>query len=353
MFRLVHSIKGNSGFFGGLHTVRQLTHLTEDVLSGMREAGRANGEELALVAEGSQLIATVLRGYLQSTEETPTGGGQDAFARKLRAYRASGRRVQHPVSPASARGVVDPRSGERATTVKVEVATLAALGMEIAALRDGLGDLGQTTPVALFWHQRAEKVLRMLGEVRLVPLHRLFDRLPPTAGGLAAGLGKAVVVETEGGELRVDRALIEVLETALMHLLRNSVDHGIEPPEVRQRLGKPAAGRLAIRARLDETRLRLQVEDDGGGIDPARLRAQAVARKLMSDPEAAALSDQQAIALIFRPGFSTATSTSEVSGRGVGMDAVLVDVTGIGGTVSVQSTPGRGTTVILDLPTPP
>jgi two-component system chemotaxis sensor kinase CheA len=349
LFRLVHSIKGNAGFFGGFQRARALAHQMEEVLDGVRRAGGAAGpDEQALLSEGSALLTQALRGQVDGT--SPAEGVDQAYADRVREFR-----TRPPVEPrpAGSAAADEPSGPERPATIKVDASTLALVSREIVAVRDGLGELARTLPVAQVWHERTASAARMLGELRAVPLHRLFDRMPATVGALAESLGKSVAVETDGGELQVDRGICDVLENALTHLLRNSLDHGIERQDVRLRRGKPAVGRVAVRAGLSEGRLRLHVEDDGAGIDPKRMRLEAVVRKLMSEAEAGALTDEQAIALVFRPGFSTAPTTTDVSGRGVGMDAVLTAVRKAGGEVTVQSNPRRGTIVILDLPTEP
>jgi two-component system, chemotaxis family, sensor kinase CheA len=352
LFRLIHSIKGNAGFFGGFQAVRRLGHLTEEVLDIVRRRGGATGpDEQALLSEGTQLLAQALRGQLAPGGEPAAPlPAELAFADKVGEFRTGATRPTALPAPTGSAGA---EAAESPGTIRVEAAGLAAVGREIAAIRDGLEELTGRAPEAQAWHQRAAAAARALSDLRAVPLHRLFDRLPGTVRSLAETLGKSVAVETDGGELQVDRSLADVLDVAVVHLLRNSLDHGIERQDVRVRRGKPAVGRVAVRACIAGSRLRLHVEDDGGGIDPKRLRMEAVVRKLMSEAEAAQLTDDEAIALVFRPGFSTAQTTSELSGRGVGMDAVLTGVRKLGGEVRIQSNPRRGTIVILDLPTEP
>ncbi len=353
LFRLVHSIKGNAGFFGGFQSARKLAHLLEEVLDGVRRAGGLAGhDEQALLSEGSQLLTQALRCHLPGEGAAPAEATEQAYADKVRDFRT---RPTAAPAPAAAAGAApeEPDSPERAATMKVDASALALVSREILAVRDGLADLARELPALQTWHERTASAARMLGDLRAVPLHRLFDRLPATVSALAERLGKSVAVETDGGELQIDRSLCDVLEGALTHLLRNALDHGIERQEVRMRRNKPAVGRVAVRACMTGTRLRLHVEDDGAGIDPKRMRLEAVVRNLMTEAEAGALTDEQAIALVFRPGFSTAPTTTDVSGRGVGMDAVLNTVKKAGGEVTVQSNPRRGTIVILDLPTEP
>ena len=368
LFRLVHSIKGNAGFFGGFQAVRRVAHSLEDVLDGFRRAGRVSSAlEHALLAEGSTLLAQALRAYLEAgagERDRPTTAQiaeHDAYCDKVREQRT--RIADEPAAPAGGpegagmAGAAGPAEAggalARSSTVKVESAGLAVLSREMFAIREGFAELLATSPGAQLLHDRLVAAAHLLADLRTMPLDRLFDRLPGMVSTLAKSLGKSVAVETEGGDLRIDRGLVETLEVALVHLLRNALDHGIERQDLRSRRGKPAVGVLAVRARLADNRLVLRVEDDGAGIDPKRMRMEAVVRKLLTEPEAAQLSDGDAIALVFRPGFSTAATTSEVSGRGVGMDAVLSSVRGLGGEVQIQSVPRQGTAIIIDLPAVP
>ena len=189
-----------------------------------------------------------------------------------------------------------------------------------------------------------------VAEARLVPLSTIFEAFPRAVRDIAHQQSKEVNLEIENAGVGVDRSLVSDVRDALIHLLRNAVDHGLEAPDFRSALGKPPAGRLTIRVRADGDMLQLQVEDDGRGMDPQRLRESAVAKKILSASQAAALSEREAIDLIFLSGFSTRDEVSDLSGRGVGMDVVKRKVEALGGSVSVTSKVARGTTVHLRLP---
>ncbi len=189
-----------------------------------------------------------------------------------------------------------------------------------------------------------------VAEARLVPLSTVFEAFPRAVREIAHSQTKEVDLQIENTGVGVDRSMVGDVRDALIHLLRNAVDHGLEATEFRQVMGKPAMGRLAIRVRADGDMLHVEVEDDGRGMDPDRLRASAVARRILTAAQAAALSEREAIELIFLPGFSTRDEVSELSGRGVGMDVVKRKVESLGGSVSVVSKVGRGTTVHLRLP---
>ncbi|MDC0707892.1 response regulator [Stigmatella sp. ncwal1] len=199
-------------------------------------------------------------------------------------------------------------------------------------------------------HGNLAKMADSVAEARLVPLSTVFDAFPRAVRELSRAQGKEVDLVIENADVGVDRSMLADVRDALVHLLRNSVDHGLEVPDARQQLGKPAMGRLRIRVRIDGDMLQIDVEDDGRGIDPERLRAVAINKRLITQTQAAALSERETIDLIFRPGFSTREQVSEISGRGVGMDVVKRKVESLGGSVGVVSRQGRGTTITLRLP---
>jgi len=199
-------------------------------------------------------------------------------------------------------------------------------------------------------HGSLSQMADSVAEARLVPLSTVFEAFPRAVRDIASSQGKQVDLQIENSGVGVDRSMINDVRDALIHLVRNAVDHGLEAPDFREALGKPSTGRVSIRVRADGDMLAVELEDDGRGIDPERLRSVAVARRMLTPPQAAALSEREAIELIFRPGFSTREEVSELSGRGVGMDVVKRKVEALGGSVSVSSRVGRGTTIALRLP---
>ncbi|MFP2930992.1 hybrid sensor histidine kinase/response regulator, partial [Pyxidicoccus sp. 3LG] len=199
-------------------------------------------------------------------------------------------------------------------------------------------------------HGNLAKMADHVAEARLVPLSTVFDAFPRAVREMSRTQGKEVELVIENADIGVDRSMLGDVRDALVHLLRNSVDHGVESPDTRQQLGKPLSGRIRIKVRVDGDMLHIEVEDDGRGIDPERLRQAAVNKRLITQVQAAALSEREAIELIFRPGFSTRDQVSELSGRGVGMDVVKRKVETLGGSVGVNSRIGRGTIITLRLP---
>lgn len=186
--------------------------------------------------------------------------------------------------------------------------------------------------------------------LRMLPVATVFEALPRLARDVAARLGREVTLAVEGGDVELDRGILEGLGAPLGHLLRNAIDHGIEPPADRTAAGKPAAGQIRIRASQTEGRVTIVVEDDGRGIDIDAVRRKAVERRLVAPATADVLTDGEAVDLLFRPGFSTAVEITDVSGRGVGLDVVRSEVGRLGGSVRMASRPGAGSVVTLTLP---
>ncbi len=187
-------------------------------------------------------------------------------------------------------------------------------------------------------------------KTRMQPIGNIWGQFPRTVRDVAVGCGKEVGIEMEGKETELDKTIIEAIKDPLTHLVRNSVDHGIELPENRVKLGKDRAGRLILRAFHEGGQVNIEISDDGAGLNVERIRKKAVERALISPEQATRMTEREIFNLIFLPGFSTAEKVTNVSGRGVGMDVVKTNVEKIGGTVDVQSTLGRGTTVRVKIP---
>jgi two-component system chemotaxis sensor kinase CheA len=196
----------------------------------------------------------------------------------------------------------------------------------------------------------AEDLQHAIMQVRMLPVGAVFQRFGRLVRDISKKLGKEVQMVVEGEDTEADKNVIEPLADPLIHILRNSLDHGIEMPDVRRAAGKPALGTIRIRARQEGDRVIIEISDDGAGVDAARVRAKAVERGLVPADRAATLSDDDAVQLVFLPGFSTADAISDLSGRGVGMDVVRTAVERIHGAVALSSRAGLGTTITLSLP---
>lgn len=187
-------------------------------------------------------------------------------------------------------------------------------------------------------------------QVQMLPMQQIFQRFPRLVRDLSRRLEKDVELVLEGEQTEADKTVIEVLGEPLTHMVRNSIDHGIELPAQREAAGKAPRGTIRLAARQEGENVIIEVEDDGGGLDPEAIRRKAVSKELISEDEAQRLSDQDSLQLIFAPGFSTRDAVSDLSGRGVGMDVVRSTVHRYGGAVSVASEMGRGTRLRLSMP---
>lgn len=211
-------------------------------------------------------------------------------------------------------------------------------------LTDELGQLADH--LAMITGELQESMIK----VRMLPIEQLFSRLPRMVRDLSGSLGKQIELVLEGKETELDRTLIEELGDPLIHLLRNAADHGIETPEVRRAAGKNAAGTIRIAASHEDNQVILVIEDDGAGMDAEAIARSAVSKGMITAEEADSLTEEEALRLIFRPGFSTASQISDISGRGVGMDIVRNDIERLNGMIDIETTKGAGTRFRVRLP---
>jgi two-component system chemotaxis sensor kinase CheA len=267
--------------------------------------------------------------------------------------------VQAPPGPQGPRLVGAPESA-RTVRVRTELLDdLLDLAGELLITTAQVRELGRQLPE----EQRApveEGVDRLHALVkglhdrvmgaRMTPIQVITDRLPRVARDVARRKGLEVELELSGTETELDRVILDELADPLLHLLRNCIDHGLESPAERAAAGKPAAGRVRVEVRRERDRVLVEVSDDGRGMDAGRLRTAAVERGLLTAAQASALPDAEAWMLCCLPGLSTAAEVSDISGRGVGMDAVKRAVEGVGGTLDIRSEAGKGTRFSLRLP---
>jgi two-component system chemotaxis sensor kinase CheA len=187
-------------------------------------------------------------------------------------------------------------------------------------------------------------------KTRMQPIKKVFGRFPRVVRDLSRSLKKDIVLNMEGEETDLDKNLVEALADPLVHLVRNSVDHGIEMPDVRVKSGKSKTGVITLSAEQAGDHILLNITDDGGGMNANKLKEKAVERGIMEEDAAARLSDKEAFNLIFQPGFSTKTEISDISGRGVGMDVVKTKITQLNGTIDIDSHLGKGTKISIKVP---
>ena len=213
---------------------------------------------------------------------------------------------------------------------------------------DGL--VKELRKASVYLDQVSKEIQASVLGIRMVPVKTIFTKFPRMLRDLAKGSGKKIELQMVGEDTEIDKSLIEELSDPLIHLIRNSADHGIELPDVRVRGGKPETGTVVLRARHEGDSVLVEIEDDGKGIDPAVIRAKAVEKGLFTAEKADQLTDEEAINIVFLPGFSTAQKVTDISGRGVGMDVVKSNVRKLNGSVSVSSAVGQGSIFTIKLP---
>ena len=187
-------------------------------------------------------------------------------------------------------------------------------------------------------------------KTRMLPIGKVFNKFPRLVRDLARELGKKVKLIIEGEDTELDKSIIEEIGDPLVHMIRNAVDHGIEPPEERKKKGKPEEGTIWLRAYNEGNMIVIEIKDDGKGMDPEKLKKKAIEKGIITPQEAENMSDKEAFMLIFKPGFSTAEKVTNVSGRGVGMDVVKTNIEKLNGIIEVDSVPGKGSTFKLKIP---
>lgn len=218
--------------------------------------------------------------------------------------------------------------------------------LQFATTQEDRTFLSTTQRLNLITTELQEGVMK----TRMQPISNVWSRFPRVVRDLATAGGKQIRIEMEGKDTEIDKSIIEAIKDPLTHIIRNSADHGIEKPEQRVAAGKAAQGLLFLRAFHEGGLVNIEISDDGSGIDPAKIKAKAVERGLISPARAKEMSEREALCLVFRPGLSTAQKVTSVSGRGVGMDVVKTNIEKIGGTVDIQSKIGEGTTIKLKIP---
>lgn len=263
-------------------------------------------------------------------------------------------------------GAPPERPVDRQTTMRVDSARidkLIEIAGQLVTAKNGLvplaaearskGDGALAKRIAAS-HEEIERLVASLysavTQARMIPLENTFRRFPRLVRETSMKLGKALDLVIEGETVEADREIVESLFEPLLHLIRNGLDHGIEPEGDRLQSSKPARGRMLLRAQQRGDQIQIEVADDGRGMDTHRIRQIAVGRGLLTAARAAALPDSDALKLVFAPGFSTTSIVSELSGRGVGLDVVQRSIQRLGGTIDMQSTLGKGTSFTLRLP---
>jgi two-component system chemotaxis sensor kinase CheA len=360
LFRDAHTLKGGSSLVG-FDAVKDVAHDLETLLERVRKKTLAVDDVLVTLLLRS---VDVLRAGLREAaagrlEPSPQ---MTAFRVKL-AEAASAAESATPAAPAGGGEVTEsaaPSTHGSARTLRVDVSKLDRmlnLSGEIAIARGRLAEMLErgvdlSQEEILEAHRETDRLFFDLQELimkaRMVPIGPTFHQHARTVRDVAQSGGKRCSLEVQGEDVEVDTAVIEHIRDPLVHMVRNAIDHGIESPEARVAAGKPAQGRLVLRAFHEAGSMVIQVEDDGKGLNRERIAAKAVALGMAADP--VRMTDEEVARVIFEPGFSTSEKVTDISGRGVGMDVVRRNVEALRGSVAVSSTPGRGTLVTVKVP---
>jgi two-component system chemotaxis sensor kinase CheA len=412
IFRSVHTIKGTTGFLG-FKRLEKLAHAGENLLGLLREgklaadgpivtgllqlldglrsilksieseSSEGDGEDAALIARLEELQAPaqakvavaaqsvrVRAGASTASAPPPTASAAGAalleapVALPAEAAPESAEKAPSVHAPAAAEtNAAKPRGAGAATgsaaesTLRVDVTLLNRmmnLVGELVLTRNQVLQATVADPNMTLLSRRLDMVTADLREsvmkARMQPVSNIFSKMPRIVRDLSQSLGRRVALQVEGQDTELDKSLLEAIKDPLTHAVRNSLDHGIEPPDVRQSAGKNPEGTLKLRASHEGSHVVIEVSDDGAGIDVDKVRRKAIERGLIAPERAAQLAERELLQLIFLPGFSTAAAVTNVSGRGVGMDVVRTNVERIGGKVEIDSRAGKGTTLRLRIP---
>ena len=368
IFRFVHTVKGNCGFFD-FPRLEKLSHAAEDALAECR--GGRREPDSALVTAVLAIIDRIseMTDCIEAGEEFPEGGDDELIAAlepgaevlvqsDLQGTDQDGA-IQSEKTMDDTVGAKTPRQTvQRSIRLPVDLLDEVMKGVsDMVLARNDLArrlrEAGEQ-PTIDGPFERLSAILAdvrtSITRMRMQRLEHLFSSLPRLVRDLSNELGKQVMVDFEGGEVELDREMIEMVRDPLTHIIRNAIDHGIETPATRLKAGKREIGLLKFAARQSGNQISLVITDDGGGINIDKLTAKAVAAGLYSRAEIDKMSDKQKQDLIFEPGLSTAEAVSSVSGRGVGMDVVRANIERVGGSIEVSSKPGEGTSFFLQLP---
>ncbi len=359
IFRFVHTVKGNCGFFD-LPRLAALSHAAETALAKVRAGKRQPDTPFidAILAVIDRIDGMV--SALEAGEELPRGSDDDV----LQALEGNGEaastseEVEAPVAKADAAKPAE--NIQIARSIRLPVTLLDRVMAEISDVVLVRNELGRhirdadLDPAALSTFDRLTGIINDLrddiSQMRMHRLDHLYAPLPRLVRDLSQELGKKVSFEVEGGQVELDREIIELIRDPIVHILRNAIDHGIEAPEERIANNKPEIGAITISTRQTGNRVAIMIDDDGNGIDTERLVAKARDARIITARDVEAMSNADKLELIFEPGISTATEVTSVSGRGVGMDVVRANIERLGGTIAVSSEEGEGTRMLISLP---
>jgi len=401
IFRSMHTIKGTCGFFG-FDKLEKVTHIGENLLVKLRDGEYSMTEEIAtgLLAmvdavramlleisthghDGTKRYASLIKmlselkdhGKLESTISIPATAAPAAVVALASEEKAAASALEAISTPAEAKpeftAVKAPSTEPDLTAVDKSQATVveASIRVDVPVLDSLMNLVGElvlarnqiveyvgshenTQVVAAA--QRLNLITSELQEgvmqTRMQPIHSVWAKLPRVVRDLSRACGKQISVEMEGKSTELDKSLIEAMKDPITHLVRNSVDHGIEMPEQRLAAGKPAEGILLLRAFHEGGQVHIEISDDGAGIKAERIKQKAIENGVVTAEQASRMSDQEICKLIFLPGLSTAEAVTNISGRGVGMDVVKTNIEKISGAIDLDTEVGRGTVFKIRVP---
>lgn len=377
-FRTIHTIKGTCGFLD-LSRLERVSHTSESVLDMLRSERLTAGPDVVSdILTSIDTIKAILVG-LEQTGCEPPGDDSDIVA-SLEAWLdesvpcsarptdgepdTSARAISSPTRPTDAghpnlapQSAPETIRGASSIRINVDVLdSLMTLAGELVLARNQLSQLAgrdEQSEYVVPVQQLDRITAELQGAVmrtRMQPVGAAWSKLPRLVREVARDTGKQIQLDMKGADTELDRQLVQALQDPLMHMVRNSADHGIEQPDVRRASGKSEFGTIRVRAFHEGGQVIVEITDDGAGIDPAVVRRKAIQRGLVRAEIANAMDDRQIFRFLFEPGFSTAEFVTHLSGRGVGMDVVRDNVTRVGGTVELRSTTGHGCTVRIKLP---
>ncbi len=351
LFRAVHSIKGSAGMLE-LGKISKLSHAMETLLQKIRSREiQPESEYIEALLEGCDLLNRMVANVGES-EETDI----DAVHGRVSALLDhSAPRIEPEPAPTNP---VPQAHGDHSETVRIKVDLLnllMTLAGELVLVRNQhLLTVNELDPELRGISQRMDMVTTQLQETimrtRMQPVGNLFSKLPRIVRDISRKMGKQILLHTIGDEVELDKTILESLSDPLTHIIRNACDHGIEIPEERHEQGKPESGTITVRAFHEAGQIHIVIQDDGSGIDSEVIKEEALKRGLKTRQELNRMGERDILSLIMMPGFSTSERTTEISGRGVGMDVVKSSVEQQGGSVEMNSEKGEGTTIHLRLP---
>jgi len=362
IFRVVHTIKGATGFLG-YGRVEQLAHAGEHLIGAVR-SGRVKAS--TEVVSGLLKVMDGLRGIVQLIERTGREGdrGEDtdgdllALLERLCGESPTVALVERRAAadvPVAGNGGLPGGVSEKTLRIDVEVLNrMMNLVGELVLTRNQIvqsrPDSGGFAELARRLDSVTAELRETVMQARMQPVGQLFGKYPRMVRDLALSCGKSVRLELSGQETGLDKSLLEAIKDPLTHAVRNAIDHGIETMAARIIAGKPKQGTIRLTACHRNGSVVIELTDDGAGIALGRVRTKAIERGLVTEEQAAVMSEHEALQMIFLPGFSTAAEVTHLSGRGVGMDVVKNNVERVGGTVEIESNEGLGTVLRLRVP---